>query len=612
MSDELHKLPGPLLLLAGPGTGKTYRLARRIKYLVEEQNVSSDSITVITFTVAAAKNMRERISDPSRTELYVPHDKQPKMIYTMHKLGHRIINEKASALGFVGKVNVVSSDRLRNILVEDAAQLASLGRDDAKETASCRQFGKCNRSGDKKCKICDEYRNILQKCSAIDYDDQIFLACKLLKEDADLLNKYRSYCKYLLVDEYQDINAGQFELIFLLSEGQREGLFVVGDDDQSIYSWRGGSPEFIRNFKTHFGEKSQVKPLQKSYRCTPHVLEGAISVVSNYDASRLQKGQFESTVTAGEKIEIHSVPSSEKEAVIIKTIVERTIPRSILVLVPHRGFIEPIANALRKAKIKYSAPLTLPGEGLPLISVLSEWISDNFDSLAFRECLEAYINNSESRIPSWRSKKPEKLKERESKLSIISSLWKKIDRNGCNSFWKVLEAEKDNNELCKTIYDVFHEILVLNNNQDNPADFISNITKKMVLWKKTKDFIEEIDSWVEMSGQFGDILQKADVQLMTLQGAKGLEADVVCVIGLEEGTIPRKNISTEQLAEQSRLMYVSMTRAMEELHLFCARKRSGAVMFKQIYKKGEPPDIKPSCFIDSIPPAHKDFKYHQA
>ncbi len=415
------------------------------------------------------------------------------------------------------------------------------------------------------------------------------------------------------MDEYQDINAGQFELISLLSEGQRDGLFVVGDDDQSIYSWRGGSPEFIRSFKIHFGDKAQVKPLQKSFRCTPPVLEGALAVVSSYDQSRLQKGQFEYKETTGEKIIIHSAPSSEKEAVIVKTIIEKSLPKSVLILIPHRRFVEPIANVLRKAKIKYSAPLTLPGEGLPLISVLSEWLSDNSDSLSFRECLEAYLNNNpESGIPSQRSKKQEKLKKREEDLLIVSRLWEKIGNDGCDSFWKAIGVEKSTSDFHKGIYDLFSEIITLYNDQHNPANFISKITQKMLLWKKTENFLEEIDSWVEMSGQFGDISQKPDVQLMTLQGAKGLEADIVCVIGLEEGTLPRKDPSTKELAEQSRLMYVSMTRAVEELHLFCARKRSGAVMFKQIYKKGEPPDIKPSCFIDSIPETHKDFKYHQA
>jgi len=607
VEDELHKLEGPILLLAGPGTGKTYGLAKRIKYLVEERNIDPTNITVITFTAAAARNMHERISDVSKKELCIPHEKQPHMICTMHSLGYRIVREKAPELGLKEDVQVVYSDRLRDIIVKDAAQLAGFHRDNGKEVAKCRQFGKCNPSNNKKCKICEQYQKILRGCSAIDYDDQILLACKILREDSELLKKYRLYCRHLLVDEYQDINAGQFELICLLSEGQREGLFVVGDDDQSIYSWRGGSPEFIRKFKEkeHFGSKAQIKFLQKSFRCHPHILEGAMGVVSKYDKNRIDKGKFEYETTKGPEIEIHNVPSSEKEAILVQAIVKRVLPsRSVLVLLPHRGFISAIAEKLRKVRIRYSAPLTFPGKGLPLVSILSQWLTDNSDSLSFRECLEAFIDNPNSGIPSRRSRKPERLKERDDAILKISKLWNYVIDGSVNSFWEALELRKNNEELYETVFSAFDRIRTLNSNQNDLASFVSEIIEKLVPWKKTKNFLEEVDSWVEISGQMSDVQRKPEVQLMTLQGAKGLEADIVCVIGLEEGTLPKKDTSLQDLAEPSRLMFVAMTRAVEELHLFYARKRSGAIMFRQIYQKGKLPDIQPSRFIKAIPLKH--------
>lgn len=279
MSENYYKLSGPLLLLAGPGTGKTYNLAKRIKYLVENKNVQPNNITVITFTAAAARNMQDRISDHSITDLYIPNEKQPKMICTMHSLGNRIIMEKSSDLGFKETLQVINSDRLQKLIFEDAAQLVEFNRSDGMEAQKCRQYGECNRTDEKKCKICKKYEEILRSCSAIDYNDQILLACTLLKQDALLLEKYQSYCKNLLVDEYQDINVAQFELIRLLTKGQGNGLFVVGDDDQSIYSWRGGSPRFIRKFTEYFGQGAQVKPLQKSFRCHPNLLKGAVSIV---------------------------------------------------------------------------------------------------------------------------------------------------------------------------------------------------------------------------------------------------------------------------------------------------------------------------------------------
>jgi len=582
--DEIHKMHGPLLLLAGPGTGKTYELAKRINFLVKEEKIDPKNITVITFTTAAARNMHERISDSSKTDLYIPPEKQP-LICTMHGLGNRILSEKASNLGLSENIQVVYSDTLRNILVRDAAQLAGFNRDDGEGTAKCRQFGDCKPSHSPKCKICEQYQSILRSCSAIDYDDQILLACKLLKEDSYMLKKYRNYCQHLLVDEYQDINSGQFELIDLLSEAQREGLFVVGDDDQSIYSWRGGSPKFIRRFETFFKNEAKVKALKKSFRCHPHILEGAISVVINYDRNRLSKGEFEYEKGEGKKIEVHNVPSDEKEAKKIRSIAERVFPsRSVLILVPHRGFISTIIEELRRLRIPYSAPINLPGEGLPLISTLSQWLKDNAGSLSFREILEAFINNPYSGIPSKLCRNREKLEKRKNDLQKISGLWRHVIEGNANSFWESLELEKANDELYSKSFSAFNQLRLLSYTREDPSVFISEVVKTLRPWKKTQFLLDEIDLWVETSKHIEGAVQKSVVQLMTFQGAKGLEADVVCIVGLEEGTMPKRGSSPESITEQSRLMFVSMTRAVEELHLFHARKRSGAKVFRQIYR----------------------------
>jgi superfamily I DNA/RNA helicase len=611
MPDDYHKADGPLLLLAGPGTGKTYRLAKRIKYLVEEKNVSSDEIAVITFTSAAARNMHERISDPTREELYVAHDLQPKMICTMHSLGHRIIGEKASDLGFTEDVTVLYSDKVREIIMGDAAQLCGYLRADGAETMHCRQIGQCIKADTKKCKICDTYQKILRSCSAVDHDDQILLACHILQNNADVLETYKSKCKHLLVDEYQDINAGQFELIKILADEQRNGLFVVGDDDQSIYSWRGGSPEYIRSFKKHFGASAKVEALLKSFRCRPHVLEGSLAVVSKYDRNRLAKGTFEYKETEGSKVIVHSVPSDEKEAKIIRKIIHDALPsRSVLVLIPTKYFSREIIKELKKSKIKYTAPLKVPGAGLPLIMTLAGWLANNNDSLALRECIDAFIESPSSGMPSKRVKKPEKIQAREDVFLHLSKLWKALLDRSTNSLWKSLRISKDSNDICKNICDVFEEIKSIYDNAGDPAIFMAKTITNFAPWKKIQNLLDEIDSWIETSDRLDNTGQGMDVELMTFQGAKGLEADVVCVIGLEDGVLPQKDISDDQLAEQSRLMFVTMTRAIEELHLFHARTRSASVMLRPVYKKGKTPDISMSCFIDSIPNEHKEDKYH--
>lgn len=613
MSKELHKHPGPLLLLAGPGTGKTNSLAKRIKFLVEEINVPPENITVITFTAAAAKNMRDRISDITKPDLFLPYEKQPTSIRTMHSLGYKILRENSPDIGLKEIISVVTGDRIRNIIAGDAAQLAGYDRDDAKETVQCRQFGDCKYSDGKKCRICRVYQQLLRSCSAIDYDEQILLACKLLKKKPELLERCQTQCKHLLVDEYQDINAAQFELIFLLSQGQKDGLFVVGDDDQSIYSWRGGSPEFIRRFKKDFGEKARVEHLTKSFRCHKQILEGSMSIVRDFDLQRLTKEVLEYAVDEGPKIQIHNTPSDEQEASIVRSIVQRVLPSlDVLILVPHRGFAAAVSAELRNARINFTAPATVPGEGLPLISVLSKWLRNNDDSLAFREILEAFIDNPITGIPSGKVRKPQKKEQRKTILGKICPLWKHIIEGTAPNLWASLEIERENDKLYSLIFSSFSDLIVSHKKVEDTGAFVAQIINTLAPWKQTQSFLDEVDTWVEASSEKTGLGQGTNVQLMTFQGAKGLEAKVVCVIGLEDGVLPRNELKEKELAEQSRLMFVSMTRAKVELHLFHARKRSGNLIFKSPYKKGGVPDIQHSRFLDHIPEEYREEKYHPA
>lgn len=605
MIDKLHKTPGPLLLLAGPGTGKTFRLAQRIKYLIEENNVKPDQISVITFTSAAAANLRRRISDTGSQELFIPPKNQPPTISTMHSLGHRIIAEKAKSIGLPRNITVVRSDRLRDVLMGDAAQLAGFSRDTWRLTSNCRQFGDCKRDGDNsKCKICHCYEDILRACDAIDHDDQILLACKLLKKDKQLLLRFRQQTFHLLVDEYQDINAGQFELIRLLSKGQLEGLFVVGDDDQSIYSWRGGSPKFIRNFKSDFGVNARVISLSHSYRCHPRIIEGAQGVVQEHDKDRIGKDISTYDTNDGPKICIHNVPSGERESEIIRYIIaDLDQSNSVLVLVPNRRYIPPITNQLRKARIQYVAPAPIPGQGFLVVERLACWLDNEDDSLALRECIEALLNSKIIRLPSAKVRKPEKKEQRDKSYHLISSLWKRSMEQG-ESLWAALEKEHARQELIRVIYESLDNAKSF---EKKVPDFLRHIALYLEPWSNKDSFLEEIVGWVNRDeiGYGSGLLPQ--VQIMTFQGAKGLEADTVCIVGLEEGIIPRDEVDSDAIAEQSRLLYVSMTRAKTALHLFHSRKRSGAICFQKISDSGI---LSRSSFIGAIPRSVSENKYH--
>jgi superfamily I DNA/RNA helicase len=608
--ETIHEAAGPILLLAGPGTGKTHRLAKRIKFLAQQKQVKPEEMTVVTFTSAAAQNMRARLSDDAKEELHVPYRQQPKLICTLHSLGYRVIRENHVLAGVAEDPQVITDDRLRSILVGDAAQLAGQARESSRLTVQCRQHGRCVPApGDPKCATCETYRAILKACSAVDHDEQVLLACKLLREHPDVLRKYQLSARHLLIDEYQDINAAQFELIRLLADGQCDGLFVVGDDDQSIYSWRGGSPEYIRRFKADFGPDAVVVPLSRSFRCHSHVLEGALAVVERFDPNRLPKSPFEYKMPDGPKIVVHNAPSDAKEAKLVKAVVQDAGPsQDVLVLYPTRLFLPAIVKELRAAQIPFSAPTIQPGAGLPLVATLASWLANPADSLAFRRCLEAYLDGPASGLPSSKARKPEKLRERESAFAVVSSLWRTVLAGTAASLWDALAAAKDTGPVNTPVYTAFSRLLELHQSRRDVGPFAAEVSGVLSPWRTTDDLLDEAASWVEMASEGRDATPGGSVRLMTFQAAKGLEAKVVCAIGLEEGVVPRDDAD---LSEQARLFFVSMTRAVNELHLFHARKRDGAVVLRDQFKDGAR-DIARSRFLDALSAIHAEKRFHPA
>ncbi len=607
--ESIHKIEGPVLLLASPGTGKTYALGLRLKYLIDEMDVPPDSITVITFTAEAAKNMRTRISDPEKEALFLPYTRQPSNILTMHSLGFKIIRAYPDKVYLQDAIRLIPSDLEKSILLGDAAQLSGYGRSFGQEVATCRQFGDCQPVDEPKCQVCEKYKHILRKCSSLDYDEQILLAVELFEKYPEICNEYQQYTRHLLVDEYQDINMAQFKLIRLLSEGQEEGLFVVGDDDQSIYSWRGGSPKFIREFANDFGAVSKVIPLNKSYRCHSNILEGSLKVVEIFDSDRLKKAPFEYKVEEGPKIKVHNAPSDKKEAIIVRSIVQSALPsQDILILVPQRQFAESVANELRSNQIGFSTRANVPGIGLPLISRLNDWLNNPSDSVAFRRCLESFMERIDSPVPTKRARKAERVQEREDAFSQITSLWEKVLSGEVDSLWSSLEQVHEDHDLYTPLWEAFNLLLQQYRENGDIREFSKSLAKTLSPWRGIKSFLGEVTAWVDSIRYSGMEGTDSSVRIMTFQGAKGLEAKVVCVLGLEEGIIPR---GESDRPEQSRLLFVSMTRAINELHLFHARVRSSQVLKRNAFAGGKP-SVELSRFIEAITDEYSEKVYHRA
>ncbi|MHC4346740.1 MAG: UvrD-helicase domain-containing protein, partial [Planctomycetota bacterium] len=262
---------GPTLVLAGPGSGKTHLLADRVKRLLENRT-DKESITVLTYTTDANQNMLEKLTDQNG-RFKIPYTELPR-ISTMHSLGLTIVQEDPHAVKLLkSKLRVQEHEKIKRLIYRDAALMLGLPETASDEARECKQCGDCRKAAQAEtCRTCEKYWEIMSKCNRIDFDDQILLACQILETNPEILRKYQGGAKHLLVDEYQDINAAQFRLIELLSRQSREGLFVVGDDAQSIYGFRGGDPKFILRFQEDF-PGSKVATLGVSRRCHKNIMD---------------------------------------------------------------------------------------------------------------------------------------------------------------------------------------------------------------------------------------------------------------------------------------------------------------------------------------------------
>ncbi|MEO0129702.1 MAG: ATP-dependent helicase [candidate division WOR-3 bacterium] len=574
---------GPILLLAGPGTGKTHQLALEIKYLIEKDPANRDKITVITFTDEAAKNMKNRLSDEEKSDVFLPPEMQPANISTMHSLGYRIIRENHSKVKLPEDIRVLTLPPLLSIMMIDAAQIVGIDKSIAKETEMCRRMGDYKKdSNNNKCKICAKYTELLRSCNAIDYDDQIIMANELLQHYPDILTKEQSRARYLLVDEYQDINAAQFRFINLLTKDQTDGLLVVGDDDQSIYSFRGGTPRFIRNFQNDY-RNAKIEKKDICFRCPPYIFRGALEVVMRFDTNRLGKGVYTFKNQTNKKIVIYDVPSEVKEAEIIAQRAKELLPLGeVLILLPRWNFAQPLKKALRNKCVNYTCRPNIYESGLYCLQVIKTWLDNADDNFALRELLNALIEGETLNKT-----------EKSEIYDCIAKIWNHALHKQISLFASLKELSCTSQTI-ENIYNIFDSMRT--NLSKEAHEFLNTVTKQFGIWKNPQDFLQEIAEFTEELSNTR--VGKETARVLTMHSAKGLEADFVFILGLDEGVFPTQSEmqNKDECAEAARLLFVSMTRAKRELYLFHARKRSAGITFlKKSYQ------LKQSPFIDVIP-----------
>ncbi|MDT8318035.1 MAG: 3'-5' exonuclease [bacterium] len=588
---------GPLLILAGAGSGKTRVLTFRIAYLIREKGVSPSSLMAVTFTNKAAGEMKERIVDLlGRTGREIS-------VGTFHSICSSILRRHIDKLGYSSNFVIYDNrDQLSAIKtiferegVDDKAinpkRVLSIINDaknkgiDPAESARSTAFGFFK---DRIAGVIEEYDKLLRQGNALDFGDLIYLATRLFKENPEVLGEYRQRWRYLLVDEYQDTNAVQYDLIKLLS-GDNMNITVVGDDDQSIYRWRGADIQNILDFERDFPGAHLVR-LEQNYRSTQTILTAAGAVVEKNLGRKGKKlwtdagkGEEVTICRAGNEYgeasyivdEIAAIRSSKGREYSDFAVFYRTNSQS---------------RAIEDELVKRGIPYVVVGgmkfyERMEIKDVLAylRVIINPDDTVA----LKRIINNPPRGI---------------GKKSIEQLEARAIDEG--TSLYTSIKKEQSNGKIV-AFRKLMEELLELKDEID-PADLLSEVINKSGYLRKLQEEksvearsrienLEELEEAMrEMAGEGDDwsidaFLERAALMsqedsygeeekkltLMTLHAAKGLEFPVVFMAGMEEGLFPhsRSKDDPEAMEEERRLCYVGMTRARESLYLTYADKR---------------------------------------
>jgi DNA helicase II / ATP-dependent DNA helicase PcrA len=618
----------PVLVIAGAGSGKTKVLTHRIAYLIFQNKVNPGNILAVTFTNKAAQEMKDRVEFLSKD---ISGSKMIKGLWmgTFHAICARILRQEIETLGY--NKNFVIYDkadqlsqirRCLNILDLDSKKYSpnviSSIIDKAKNNLEDVELFEYNAvSYFKKIivKIYQQYQKELFENNALDFGDLILLTVKLLRERPEILENYQNKFRYILVDEYQDINLAQYQLIKLLS-GKYHNLFVVGDPDQSIYRFRGADLSNILRFEEDFPHSKVIK-LEQNYRSTKVILEGATNLIK-YNRNRKEK-ELWTDKKGGEKIRCFEAASALDEAVFVSQEIiqlnnkEGKDFKDFAILYRTNAQSRAFEEVFNKQKIPFKVIGGLrfyERKEVKDILAYLRFIYDQKDEISFLRI----INNAKLGIGKIT-------------LSKIEDLAKKNDLNfnqALKQGLKVIKISADRIEGIKKFTFLIDEFIE-KKNKIKGSELLIKLIQAIDYYKelekegefKAQSKIENIkelilavqefeennvdkslSAFLEYVALITDIdLYKGEedvVTVMTLHSAKGLEFPVVFITGFEEGIFPhsRSVNKEEELEEERRLCYVGMTRAKEKLYLTYAWRRNlnGNTLFNSV-----------SRFLNEIP-----------
>jgi len=569
----VNHFDAPTLVLAGPGAGKTYLLADRIKRLLDS-GVSKTTITVLTFGKDASRHMREELINP-KGDFIIPSDNLPN-ISTMHALGLSIVQEKPGSANLKKKdLRVQNEEEVKRLIFRDAALILGYAEEQSYDAARCKACNDCTEPpGEGYCEICAKYREIMSKCNYIDFDDQIHFACDILEKFPEILHKYQTQAEHLLVDEYQDINSAQFRLIKLLSGRRPEGLFAVGDDAQSIYGFRGGDPKFILRFKDDF-VGAEVTTLPHSRRCPENIMKDSFKVLQKYYPDWTGKPELEYHRGKGEAAFLYHLSSDNFEARVTAAIAQEAIQekKTLLILAPKKEFFPLLLKELTRNQVPHNCSIDLVPDRVATAKRFVDWVQNPDDTFLTRLVVEDLVTGGIANVPGAKKDGRSKQSTIENRIveeTGIARLWDYVDRD--NDLYTVIKTYGKGNKTLETIREALagFEQSYSEFQKEKRGEFAKQLAVMTGIWIDPSNMAEDIVEIVKLI-QAEQPFGSTSAQLLTMRKAKGLEAQVVIIAGLEDDIIP--NPRSDNIEEEARLLYVSMTRAKEKLYLFHAFKR---------------------------------------
>ena len=583
---------GPLLIIAGAGAGKTKTLTTKIAYLIEECGVSPYSILAITFTNKAAKEMKDRLF------LAIGNDVKKLTVSTFHSFGLKLLRENYERLGYDKNFVIMDSDDSLTVvkkIIKDMGYDPKIYNPKAirNKISSCKNemisptmYERYAVSDYEKViqKVYETYQLKLKRNNSVDFDDLLLLPIELFKKNKDLLEKYQDLYRYILIDEYQDTNEAQYILTKLLSERYRN-ITCVGDDSQSIYSFRGANYKNILNFEKDYKDAKTIL-LEENYRSTSNILDAANAVIKN-NKQRKDKKLWTSR-GIGEKIKYYRAYNEKDEANYVVKKINELINNGVDykdIAILYRTNAQ--SRVMEEAMLKENLPYRVVG------SFYFYSRKEIKDLIAYLRLIHNYKDNVSLLRVINTPKRGIGLKTIENLTKIADdneiSIYEAISSGKELEFKNLIERLREVSENL-TLTELIDKVLdasgmrqELESEDSLEAEVrLENLEE----FKSITKAFEEAEGSVSLEEFLLEISLVSDVEeykddpnrisLMTVHSVKGLEFNHVFLIGLEEGIFPHMNslMESSDVEEERRLMYVAITRAKDDLYLINARRRT--------------------------------------